>query len=398
MSKEQDDFNVDEIVIEEVDIQDIEERNLNMKKGDDPIVRESQKEKSKKKQNKGDSTRAADAEIPAVAADHTPERVPVHAQTDLEEDDSDEDDDDEDGKEQKPRRTIGDVVRYIIMFLALGVLVYAVFSLVSIYMEYKAGEQIYEDMTQYANETQEPPEQQPVQEYIEDTEPLNPNFTPAVIDWAGLQAQNPDICAWIQFESDSLKDSINYPIAHGTDNEYYLKHTVNFEENSAGSIFIEALNRTDFSDMNTFVYGHNMKNGSMFGLLRYYKEASYYAGNEFFWVYTPQGNYRYKIFSCYEPHAESETYTWWSDPCDEYTEYLKKVKSYSKYDTGVNVKPTDHIVTLSTCTSRGSDYRFVVHGKLVYSELKQTAVPQQNPADASQNPADAGQQSAAGGQ
>lgn len=389
MSKEQDDFNVDEIVIEEIDIQDIEDRNLNLKKEDDLIAEEMHKEKNEKEQDESNSTTAADAEIPAVAADHSSKRMPVYAEADFEEGDSDEDDDDEDDNEQKPRRTKGDIIRYIVMFLALGVLVYAVFSLVSIYMEYKAGEQIYEDLTKYAEATQEPPEQQPVQEYIEDTEPLNPNFTPAVIDWTGLQAQNADICAWIQFESESLKDAINYPIAHGTDNIYYLKHTVNFEENSAGSIFIEALNRTDFSDMNTFVYGHNMKNGSMFGLLRYYKEAGYYAGNEFFWVYTPQGNYRYKIFSCYEPHAESETYTWWSDPCDEYTEYLKKVKSYSKYDTGVNVKPTDHIVTLSTCTSRGSDYRFVVHGKLVYSELKQSA--------ASQNGVENGTQAISGG-
>ncbi len=265
------------------------------------------------------------------------------------------------------KRSKGDVVRYCVMFVALCVLVYSVFSLVTIFMEYKAGEKEYEDLEKYAQGTAAPDTQQ-APGYIDENDPLNPNFQIANVDWAGLKEENSDICAWIQFET---LGQINYPVVQGTDDDYYLKHTINHTENSAGSIFVEAQNNNAFTDMNTIIYGHNMKNGSMFGLLRYYKEASYYAGNEYFWIYTPQGNYRYKIFSCYEPMAVSETYSWWDGPCDEYTAYLSKIQSYSKYSTGVSVGPSDKIVTLSTCTSRGSDYRFVVHGKLVYSSAGQ---------------------------
>lgn len=280
----------------------------------------------------------------------------------------DEDDDEEKAIPVKKKRKKGDFLRYTVMFVALCVLVYSLFSLVTIFLEYKAAEDEYKDLGVIAQATEDPNQQERV-EYIDEQYPLNPNYQIKNIDWAGLQAQNGDSCAWIQFET--LQEEINYPIVHGTDNLYYLSHTISHAENSAGTLFVDAQNRSDFTDMNTFVYGHNMKNGSMFGLLRYYKDASYYAGNEYFWIYTPQANYRYKIFSCYEPKAVSETYTWWSDPCDEYTDYLNKVISYSKYDTGVKVNPTDHIVTLSTCTSRGSDYRFVVHAKLVYSSVNQ---------------------------
>lgn len=282
--------------------------------------------------------------------------------------------DDEDDKDNqyipvKKKRSGGDFLRYVVMFFALCVLVYSSFSLVSIYLEYKAAEAEYDNIGIFAQATEDPNKATPTPAFVDDQYPLNPNYQIKTIDWNSLKAENPDSCAWIQFET--LQEEINYPIVQGTDNQYYLTHTISHAENSSGTLFIEAKNRYDFTDMNTFVYGHNMKNGSMFGLLRYYKDASYYAGNEYFWIYTPQGNYRYKIFSCYEPKANSETYTWWSAPCDEYTAYLEKVQSYSKYDTGVKVGPTDHIVTLSTCTSRGSDYRFVVHAKLVYSSINQ---------------------------
>lgn len=352
---------IDEIMMEDVDIDDIEDFIPNNKEiaKEDTLEKpeESEKEDTEKK-----SEEAVEVTEPKVEA--TTEEKAETAEADDEEDDAN-------GRDVpvKKKRGKGDFLRYTVMFVALCVLVYSVFSLVTIYLEYKAAEDEYADLGIFAQATENPNQATPIPQYMDEQYPLNPDYQIKTIDWASLTAENSDSCAWIQFET--LQEEINYPIVHGSDNEYYLNHTISHAENSAGTLFVEALNKSDFTDMNTFVYGHNMKNGSMFGLLRYYKDASYYAGNEYFWIYTPQANYRYKIFSCYEPKATSETYTWWSDPCEEYTEYLKKVQSYSKYDTGVTVKPTDHIVTLSTCTSRGSDYRFVVHAKLVYSSINQ---------------------------
>lgn len=429
MSKKfEDDFDIDSIVIKDVDVQEIEERKYALGKEED-LFGEASGKKSEKKPEK-DSEQSEEASEQPEEVSEQPEEFdeqleevdkqleneeeeqeqeaaevdeqlaeasrklegteaedfqaeeavsdseaavlddPDSGDSDLsygEDADEEEDDDALYEDEVRPKRTKGDIIRYCVMFVALCVLVYSVFSLVTIFMEYKVGENEYDTNREKYSHTTEDPNSTQIPEYIDESDPLNPNFQIASIDWAGLKEENSDICAWIQFET---LDQINYAVVQGTDDSYYLKHTINHTQNSAGSIFIEAQNKNDFSDMNTIIYGHNMKNGSMFGLLRYYKEASYYAGNEYFWIYTPQGNFRYKIFSCYEPMAVSETYSWWDSPCDEYTDYLSKIQSYSKYSTGVSVGPKDKIVTLSTCTSRGSDYRFVVHGKLVYSSVK----------------------------
>ncbi len=269
-------------------------------------------------------------------------------------------------EKKRRKRKASDYVRYCIMAIAVCVLVYAGYQLAMIFMEYKEAVDEYNQIEDLVSD-----EGTVVyQERLNSGDPFDPTFTPQQVDWQSLASINGDVYAWIQFESADLRDAINYPVMKGTDNDYYLSHTINGTENTSGSIFIECGNDAYFNDMNTIVYGHNMKNNSMFGLLRNYKKAEYYAGHEYFWIYTPEGRFRYKIFSCYEPLSDSDTYRWWSAPCDDYTQYLTQCKAASKYDTGVNVEPNDQIVTLSTCTSRGDNYRFVVQGKLIYSEYK----------------------------
>lgn len=180
------------------------------------------------------------------------------------------------------------------------------------------------------------------------------------IDFSALQLQNPDCIGWIRF--DHL--DINYPIMQGDDNDYYLHHTFNRSYLYAGSIFMDYQNKSDFSDMNTFIFGHNMKNDSMFGLLGNFKDEETFRENPYFWIYTPQAAYRYDIFSCFVADADENTYTVYHGEGDDYTSYIEEVKENSAYDTGVEVDGSDHIVTLSTCTSEGYDYRYIVNGVL----------------------------------
>ena len=357
-------LDIDSIVIADVDVEEIENREMLAKE-----VGNAAEEPAKKPDD--ETAELADIEVEDVA-DYVGSEPSYAARMRTLGEDDDEAEDRDDSEEisagaVRQKRAKGDVLRRLTMLVALGVFVFAAYQLIAIFMEYKAGTDEYDSLAEYAHEQQETPDVSA--EYIEE-DPFNPDFVKATIDWNGLKAENGEVCGWIQFET---IETINYPIvqgsaANGTGNSYYLTHTFRGASNSAGSIFVEEQNAPGFADMNTIVYGHNMKNGSMFGLLGKYKDADYYAGNEYFWIYTPEANYRYKIFSCYEPLADSETYTWWSQPCDDYTNYLNRVASYSKYATGVEVQPTDKIVTLSTCTSRGSDYRFVVHAKLIYSE------------------------------
>lgn len=265
-------------------------------------------------------------------------------------------------KKKKKNYVFGNGVRIAIMFVALTVFCVAGYELFLILRDYKQGEDLYGDLSNEFTTVDLPGEveQDEGEDYQDDG--IMP-YNKVNVDFAGLKKANKDVVAWIQFEH----VDISYPVVKGTDNVHYLTHTVKNTENKAGSIFMDYQNASDFSDMNTIIYGHNMKNGSMFGLMGKYKKAEFYTGRECFWIYTPQADYRYMIFSCHEPKADdSDVYTFWSAPCEAYGQYLTNAKNMSMYPTGVvELGQEDKIVTLSTCTSRGDDYRFVVQGKLI---------------------------------
>ena len=172
---------------------------------------------------------------------------------------------------------------------------------------------------------------------------------------------NPDVIAWIDIPG----LSISYPVVQGTDNAYYLHHLFTGEYNSSGSIFADWHNQPDFADPNTIVYGHNMKNGSMFGTLSHYQDQALWEENPYFYLYVPGKVMEYQIFSCYAGYVGSEAYTYAFPEADDFQNFLGKIRSYAGYDTGVEVGETDRVVTLSTCVSSRRDYRYIVHGKLV---------------------------------
>ena len=155
-------------------------------------------------------------------------------------------------------------------------------------------------------------------------------------------------------------------MVQGTDNSEYLHSTYKGTYNFAGTIFIDCENSRDFGDCNTIVYGHNMKNGSMFGSLKkFLSDEETLNSSRYFWILTPEKNYRYEIVSAYKTAVNSETYTLFKGPGEEFLEYLSMVLSNSQIETNaeeMNIK--DKIVTLSTCTGDQS-VRFVVQGKQV---------------------------------
>ncbi len=176
---------------------------------------------------------------------------------------------------------------------------------------------------------------------------------------AQLMQDNEDVIGWIVFEN----PDISYPVMQGTDNEYYLSHTFSGEKNSAGSIYADVINHDDWEDAHTILYGHNMKNRSMFGSLRSYKREDFYAGNELFRIYTAQETYVYQIFACYDVAEYSDIYTVWYTPDEGFAKLLESMQRRAYYDTGVEVSAEDKILTLSTCSTEGN--RFVIHAKRI---------------------------------
>ena len=181
-----------------------------------------------------------------------------------------------------------------------------------------------------------------------------------------LLEMNSDVVGWIRFDEPS---EINYPVVQGRDNEEYLKRTFEANTNKLGTLFVDVNNPGDFSGRNTFIYGHNMKNGSMFAQLLKYKDDSFYKEHPYFYIYTPDGKVRtYEIFSAGVVKDTSDSYI--MDYADDaaFQTYIDYIKQQSAYPTSTEVTTASKIVSLSTCTNVRDDERFLVHGVMIKEE------------------------------
>ncbi len=242
------------------------------------------------------------------------------------------------------------IVSNIILVIAIVVFAVSAYKLYGIFSEYNKGDKEY----------------QKIQDLVINTEKKDDTKEEAFsVDFEKLLEMNSDVVGWIRFDEPS---EINYPVVQGRDNEEYLKRTFEANTNKLGTLFVDVNNPGDFSGRNTFIYGHNMKNGSMFGMLKKYRaDETLYNTSKYFWILTPKKNYRYEIIAAYTTSVNSDTYTLFKGPGKEFLEYEKKMFKNSEIKTEAgegeaNVK--DKIVTLSTCTGNQAT-RFVVQGKRV---------------------------------
>lgn len=161
---------------------------------------------------------------------------------------------------------------------------------------------------------------------------------------------------------------VNYPVTQTDDNEYYLHHLYDGTYNKTGCLFADYENQEDFSDRNTIIYGHNMRDGSMFATLNEYDEQSYYDGHPQMYLVTPDGGYVVEIFTAFvakPSESGSDTSPWRLSFKDDgaYTTWLSEMAGRSVIKTDVTVTSSDKVLTLSTCTPGGAS-RFIVMGKL----------------------------------
>jgi len=182
------------------------------------------------------------------------------------------------------------------------------------------------------------------------------------IDIAGLSAINSECVGWINVKG----TNIQYPIVQTTNNEYYLKHSFDKSYNRAGWIFADFRNILDGTDKNIVIYGHNRKDGSMFGSLKNVLKKDWQDNKENRIITLMIGNelYEYEVFSVYSIEKEEYYLKTQFNNEEEYKNYLNRAKSKSVLDFQIDVSIKDKIITLSTCANN-NNYRVVVHAKEV---------------------------------
>ena len=184
------------------------------------------------------------------------------------------------------------------------------------------------------------------------------------VDFQGLKEKNSDTVAWIKVEN----MRIEYPIVKANDNSYYLNKSFDKSNNSAGWIFMDYKDKADGTDKNIVLYGHNRKDGSMFGDLKdIFTEEWYQNENNMYITYITENEYCiYQIFSAYRIEDEDYYITTKFKSNEEFDKFVNKIKLRSFKNFGVEVSGEDQILTLSTCSD--ANYRVAVHAKKIGTE------------------------------
>lgn len=251
------------------------------------------------------------------------------------------------------------ILRTAIVLILAAVTVYAAHQIYQEYSEYREGADSYSVLETYIKEPQSEPvseESKPEQDEMSEDAIIWP-----VVDFAALESINSDCVAWIRIDG----TEIDYPVVQGHDNSFCLKHLFDGEWNSTGCIFLDSRVEPDLSDRHSVLYGHHMKNGTMFSDIANYKDQTYYESHATGMILTLTENYRIEFFAGYVASADDEDawkVTFATE--DEYVGWLNETVGRSWFKSEVIPTAEDRVITLSTCSYEFNNARFVLIGRL----------------------------------
>lgn len=230
----------------------------------------------------------------------------------------------------------------------VAVMGFSVFQLLKIWREYSAGTQLYQDAASQYTAPQSVP--------ADDSAPQE-ELPPITVDFNTLLQTNPDVVGWLYCEG----TTINYPVLQGEDNDQYLYHMLDGSYNSSGSLFLDYQCSADFTDLKSIIYGHNMKNGSMFASLRNYRDADYYQEHPAMWLFTPAATYRIDLLAGFVAADDDRLYSYMADTNTLHT-YLSMAMSKSTFESELSWSSVERLIVLSTCTYEYENARYLVLG------------------------------------
>lgn len=251
------------------------------------------------------------------------------------------------------------VCTILVLIFGCGI-AFSAYQIYKIFHEYEAGQSVYEDLSEYVKlpDTPEPPDLPAV------TQPQSGEAEELAawpqVDFGALKNINSGIVGWIYLEG----SEINYPIAQSEDNSYYLKHLFDRSGNSSGCIFLDCSNASDFTDRHSIIYGHHMKNGTMFSGLDSYKSQEYYDAHPQILLLTPERNYVIEIFAGYVASVSDDSWEVGFESEDDFEDWISRAIDRSCFTSSMTPEAADRIITLSTCSYEFNNARFVLLGIL----------------------------------
>lgn len=254
-------------------------------------------------------------------------------------------------KNKNKRSSLGEIISTTVLLIAVCVFVFSAYQLVMMLVPYYSGGKEYDEVKKLAI----------IQDVSEDDKESGKDTFQ--VDFDALMEKNPDTIAWLRFDEPSV---ISYPVVKSADNQDYLTKTFTANDNKLGAIFMDMRSSSTFNDRNTFIYGHNLKmGGEMFSQLSEYASEEFCKAHPYFYIYTPGGNYTYKVFSAATVKDTADNYKIDYATDQEYVEYLQLCKNSSNYQVDAKLDGQSRIVSLSTCTNVNEDERFLLQGVLV---------------------------------
>lgn len=248
----------------------------------------------------------------------------------------------------------------IVCGILVVIMLVSAWKIWTIMAEYKEGEDAYKNIEQFVTiPSKAPVSEDPDVETSEEPESQFP-----VVDFASLQQMNSDVVAWIYIPG----THVNYPVVQGSDNNYYLNRLFTKQWNSAGAIFVDYRNASDFSDWHTIIYGHEMNNRTMFNDLKLYEDQDFYDQQPVGYLITPDQTYLIEFFSGYVSSVDTNAWDL-NFTEDSFASWLKDLQSRSAFTSQVQPQVGDRVVTLSTCSKAFENARFVLHGVLRLAEI-----------------------------
>lgn len=243
----------------------------------------------------------------------------------------------------------------IVLFAAVFVI--SGYNIVKILIEDAAAEKLYTAIEEeYVTPVTPVPEKEDTNEKL----PENPVKEPKIkVDFEALKAKNNEVVGWLYIPNSVM----NYPVAKAQDNDKYLNSGLDGKYLRAGTLFADYRNKELEASSNYIIYGHNMKNGTMFGRLIGYKKQAFYDKNPTIFYLTPENNYKIELITGNVVNSNDQIY----NPdltSKEMIEILNKYKKTAAFKSSVEFTEEDKFITLSTCSYEYDEARFIVVGKI----------------------------------